>query len=343
MKKALSLVLAALMVAGTASVAFAASLADFTVETEDDAKAWFENDNTYYTWKSGDSWLKAGGNLKQGTTVYFKLNHKSDYEDKDMKKLKAKGDWTNGADLVKELKVEYKRDNNGDYGYWVALYTNAESTVEFEDLTGEIKLYRTSPNNEMSTLKLNFSELSHKSIKFVEDKASCDQEDYSDVSDDYIVYDSEDDRYKPVVGFEEDLGDITIEFDEIGQYDINVDDQEKLYLGYNFTENAELAAKYSYAELEFINFLNAPKFNRNGVFYLYADEGSFLYALNDGKLEAVKTTYDTDYEALKFTVKQFPDSWVISDTELEIVNDSTDTEGETTPSDTVKPNPGTGR
>ena len=109
MKKALSLVLAALMVAGTASVAFAAKLANFTVETEDDAKAWFENDNTYYTWKSGDSWLKAGDNLKQGTTVYFKLNHKSDYEDKDMKKLKAKGDWTNGADLVKELKVEYKR------------------------------------------------------------------------------------------------------------------------------------------------------------------------------------------------------------------------------------------
>lgn len=343
MKKALSLVLAALMVAGTASVAFAAKLADFTVETEDDAKAWFVNDNTYYTWKSGDSWLKAGGNLKQGTTVYFKLDHKSDYEDKDMKKLKAKGDWTNGADLVKELKVEYKRDNNGDYGYWVALYTNAESTVEFEDLTGEIKLYRTSPNNEMSTLKLNFSELSHKSIKFVEDVVGADKDDYDEVSDDYIVYDDASEFYFPVVGFEDDLGDITIEFDEVGQYDINVDDQEKLYLGYNFTENAELAAKYSYAELEFINFLNAPKFNRNGVFYLYADEGSFLYALNDGKLEAVKTTYDTDYEALKFTVKQFPDSWVISDTELEIVNDSTDTEGETTPSDTVKPNPGTGR
>lgn len=342
MKKALSLVLAALMVAGTASVAFAAKLADFTVESESGAKAVFEDDGKYYTWSGSKAMMSEKGNLKQGTTVYFKLENVG-YEDKDMEKLKAKGDWTNGADLVKELKVEYKRTRAGHYDYYVAVYTNAESTVEFEDLTGEIKLYKSSPNNEMSTLKLNFSTLSHNSIKFVEDKASCDQEDYSDVSDDYIVYDDAHDDYKPVVGFEEDLGDITIEFDEVGQYDINVDDQEKLYLGYNFTENAELAAKYSYAELEFINFLNAPKFNRNGVFYLYADEGSFLYALNDGKLEAVKTTYDTDYEALKFTVKQFPDSWVISDTELEIVNDSTDTEGETTPSDTVKPNPGTGR
>lgn len=354
MKKVLALILAAMMVAGTASMAFATSGVESTITTESGAKAEFAEENIYYTWSGDYSRLKPGGNVKQGTTIYFKLKSLG-YSDKDMEKLKVKGEWTNGGSLVEDTKVEYKRElTNPDYvekkeephytyGYFVAVYTKAESTVAVEDLTGELKLYKSSPNNEISTLKVNFGTASHKSIKFVEDV-----EDTASETDDYTVYDSKSKDYIPVIKFEKDLGDITIEFDQVGQFDINVDDQEKLYLGYNFDAKSDIADKYSYAELNFVNFLNAPKFNRNGTFYLYADEGSFLYALKDGKLEAVKTTYDSEYEALKFTVKQFPDSWIISDTELEIVNDETSSseapaEGETTPSETVKPNPGTGR
>ena len=334
MKKALALVLAAMMAIGTASVAFAAGTVEFK-----DGDIWYtystdnlENlENSNHN-DNGNFMKPLTGKIKPGKTVYYPLELKGGYEEKDMGKVKLKATWEEGADVVESVKVYYLRDANGDMGYFAGVATKAGVTTKGIDLAGEIKIYKSSPNSEWDTLKVNFEEDGYVSKTFDDG-----------VNDDYTVYgDGTSDPEGPthVVKFE-DLEDITIEFDGVGEFEINVADQEKLYLGFNHKAVSEIADKYDYAELEFTNFPGEPAFFRTGLFSLYAEKDSFIYALNDGKLEAVKATYDEDYEAMKFALRQFPESLIISDTELEIVNDTT-TEGETKP-ENVKPNPGTGR
>lgn len=328
MKKALALVLAAMMAVGTASVAFAAG----TVEFKDDG-IWYtystdnlenledaDKDNT------GNYMKPLDGKIKPGKTAYYPLELKGGYDEKDMGKVKLKATWEEGADVVESVKVYYLRGADGKMGYFAGVATKAGVTTKGVDLAGEIKIYKSSPNSEWDTLKVNFEEDGYKSKTFDDGE----NDDYTVTTDDHIV------KF-------EDLEDITIEFEDIGEFEINVADQEKLYLGFNTDAKTDIADKYDYAELEFINFPGEPAFFRTGMFSLYAEKDSFIYALNDGKLEAIKATYDEDAEVMKFALRNFPESLIISDTELEIVNDSTDTEGETTPSDTVKPNPGTGR
>ena len=344
MKKVLSLVLAALMVAGTASVAFAAAT---EVEFVDDTGAtWYtrSSDLVDVDGESKDDYMQGHDHnllkpksielVKPGSTIYFKLQagDTDDYED-SVKRMKVKANWNVGADLVESVKVEYI-----DAEYYVGVTTKAGVKTSLDDLDGEIKIYRSSPNNAWDTLTVNFREDGFGTVTFTEDPAV-----HTNQTDDFIVdTDSHNVKFK-------DLEDIVIEFDGVGEFEINVKDQDKLYLGFDHKAVTEIADKYDYAELEFVNFPGAPKFNRTGIFYLYVDEAdSFVYALKDGKLEAVKATYDEEYEAMKFSLRNFPDSLIISDTELEIVNDETSSseapaEGETTPSETVKPNPGTGR
>lgn len=323
MKKALSLVLAALMVAGTASVAFAATgnvtFADEKLGVYDDS----------------DSVVEFDKEIRKGDKVCIKLDNTFDTDDekKEMDKVKVKVDYRSGAELVEKVDIEYLKSKDTDkYGYYVTIDTKKSSDVKLSDLVANVKVYRTSPNNPYDEMQIDFSTVGYDKVTWTEDS-------------EMIVYGKKDGEYiDPVVKFKDIEDTVTITFDGVGEYEINVKDQNNLFLGFNTDVVSEINDKYDYAELEFVNFPGEPAFYRTGLFYLYADDAeSFVYALNDGKLEAVKATYDEEYDAYKFALRQFPESLILSDTELEIVNDTT-TEGETTtPSETVKPNPGTGR
>ena len=351
MKKTLALILAAMMVAGTASVAFADASASVVFEDDTDTKVFIADEDAD---NEDDAALVSmvGKDIEWGDSLYLELKVEpasGKTEKEEVARYRAKADWAVGADLVTGLDIVYKKvKDTDDYKYFVEIKTKENVTTSSQDLEGTVKVFRGSSSNleddQEFKLKIEkFKTAKYPSIKFVSSNAGDGE------TEDYVVYEIGNDDagndYAEVIKFEEDLGEITIEFDGTGEFDVDIaGEQSKQYLGFDRKANSDILNKYDYAELEFVNFPGKPTFNKTGVMYLYTDvEDAYVYALNDGKLEAVKAAYDEEREAVKFAARNFASTYVISDTELEIVNDSTDTEGETTPSDTVKPNPGTGR
>ena len=355
MKKTLALILAAMMVAVTASVAFADASASVVFADDADIEVFVADEDADNEDDAALVSMQEKENKKDiewGDSLYLELKVEpasGKTEKEEVARYRAKADWAVGADLVTGLDIVYKKvKDTDDYKYFVEIKTKENVTTSSQDLEGTVKVFRGSSSNleddQEFKLKIEkFKTAKYPSIKFVSSNAGDGE------TEDYVVYEIGNDDagndYAEVIKFEEDLGEITIEFDGTGEFDVDIaGEQSKQYLGFDRKANSDILNKYDYAELEFVNFPGKPTFNKTGVMYLYTDvEDAYVYALNDGKLEAVKAAYDEEREAVKFAARNFASTYVISDTELEIVNDSTDTEGETTPSDTVKPNPGTGR
>ena len=103
----------------------------------------------------------------QGKTVYFELIYDDAFETSDMNKLKVKGDWDVGSDLIKEVKIEYKKINKtvpdpdaakDYYSYVVAVYTNKVNINTKLDFVGDLKVYKTS-STPYDEVYVNFSSL----------------------------------------------------------------------------------------------------------------------------------------------------------------------------------------
>ena len=97
---------------------------------------------------------------------------------------------------------------------------------------------------------------------------------------------------------------------------------------------------YDYANIDFINFVKTPSFNKNGIVYIYADEDAYIYEVTaDGAKEIKGLKWDEDYEAWTFKTRKL-ESYVISDVELD---EKTVTEDKDDTTDDGKVNPDTGR
>jgi len=251
----------------------------------------------------------APADVAQGTTVYYELDYVLSRT--DMGKVKVKADWKVGDNMMTDVKVEYKKiDPNplavGDeyYSYVIALYTTKIDDLKDLDYVGTLTVYKTSVNNYYDKKDINFDNLylgtpvlltalpngtvasSTKLVKFT------------------------------------DLEEETIAFDGVGEFEIDLSNQGNLYLGFSTKANTTVIDQYPEANLEFITFKGSPAFNKTGLFYMYADEGSFLYELVDGKLVAKNAVYDDDYGALKFAAKKLG-AYVISDVELKLAAEAT--------------------
>lgn len=200
-------------------------------------------------------------------------------------------------------------------------------------MVGILSLYETSPASADVDLneKVLFAVNSNNYATYgVEDKGLTSAE-----IDNVIVPNSE----YPVISFKENgeyLEEEVISFEGVGEFEINLYEQGKLYLGFNTDFNKEIADKYPEAELEFVNFVGKPAFNKWGVFYLYADEDNkYVYEMNDGVISKVDATWDESMGAYRFAAKRF-DTFITSDVELDLSAQGTTEGGD-------KPNPGTGR
>ena len=101
---------------------------------------------------------------------------------------------------------------------------------------------------------------------------------------------------------------------------------------------------YDYANIDFITFEKAPRFNKIGTAYIYADEDAYIYEVTaDGAKEIKGLEWDEDYEAWTFKTRTLG-AYAISDVELDektVTEDKTDESSKT--DDGVKENPDTGR
>ena len=137
-------------------------------------------------------------------------------------------------------------------------------------------------------------------------------------------------------------GEETLTFGDF-EFEVDVTGQGKLNLKNNVDFNKEFAAMYDYANIDFINFVKTPSFNKNGTVYIYADEDAYIYEVTaDGAKEIKGLKWDEDYEAWTFKTRTLK-SYAISDVELTEKTATEDKDDASSTTDGGKENPDTGR
>ena len=358
MKKIFALALAAVMTAGMATTSFATSLeaindaevvllggfkmVDVYVDSNDNNR-FNEYDDTFTPDKGSE---KTNGKftssvvvnegdianvdlsvVKGGKKVAIPLLDKDGnmIDDKDaVRRIKVKAEWKVG-ELSEKPEIEFVKIG-AEYAYAVTFTLPESAEIKTTDLAGKIAVYESS-----SQLKDNYSDKEYITLSFGSE--------YGFKTEDY---DGSDLAKAEVVDFDDYSDDVeTLTFGDDFEFEVDLSGQGKLNLKNNRDFNKEFAAMYDYANIDFINFVKTPSFNKNGTVYIYADEDAYIYEVTaDGAKEIKGLKWDEDYEAWTFKTRTLK-SYAISDVEL---NEKTVTEDDSSSTtDGGKENPDTGR
>ena len=343
MKKIFALALAAVMTAGMATTSFATSLearndaevvllggfkmVDVYVDSNDNNR-FNESDDTFTPDKGSE---KTNGKftssvvvnegdianvdlsvVKGGKKVAIPLLDKDGnmIDDKDaVRRIKVKAEWKVG-ELSEKPEIEFVKIG-AEYAYAVTFTLPESAEIKTTDLAGKIAVYESS-----SQLKDGFNTEDYDGS----DLAKAEVVDFDDYSDDVE----------------------TLTFGDDFEFEVDLSGQGKLNLKNNRDFNKEFAAMYDYANIDFINFVKTPSFNKNGTVYIYADEDAYIYEVTaDGAKEISGLKWDEDYEAWTFKTRTLK-SYAISDVEL-TEKTVTEDDSSSTTEDGGKKNPDTGR
>ncbi len=358
MKKIFALALAAVMTAGMATTSFATSLearndaevvllggfkmVDVYVDSND-TNRFNESDDTFTPDKGSE---KTNGKftssvvvnegdianvdlsvVKGGKKVAIPLLDKDGnmIDDKDaVRRIKVKAEWKVG-ELSEKPEIEFVKIG-AEYAYAVTFTLPESAEIKTTDLAGKIAVYESS-----SQLKDNYSDKEYITLSFGSE--------YGFNTEDY---DGSDLAKAEVVDFDDYSDDVeTLTFGDDFEFEVDLSGQGKLNLKNNRDFNKEFAAMYDYANIDFINFVKTPSFNKNGTVYIYADEDAYIYEVTaDGAKEIKGLKWDEDYEAWTFKTRTLK-SYAISDVELDEKTVTEDKDDTTT--DGGKENPDTGR
>ena len=343
MKKILALTLAAVMAAGMTTVAFA---------VDKDVKFEYSNDNNYIVVDRNDSGKfgdgKAGdadidvtynvtggeftgfkredGGKKIAIPVYDKKGNPLTDED-ELRGWKVKADWAVG-DLDEKPDFEYVKIN--DSYAWAVTFTLPESEeLKTSDLAGSVTIYKSSADlrdPDLGVNKVTFG------VEYGYEAKSIYDGDLADAT----IVKFEDKKGNKLEGEE------TLSFGDYMEFEVDVTGQGKLNLKNNQKFNAEFAAMYDYANIDFITFEYEPSFNKTGRVYIYAPEDAFIYEVTADGAKAINgLEWDEDYEAWTFRARTLT-SYAISDVELDEKTVTEDNSSSAT-EDGNKQNPDTGR
>ena len=357
MKKTLALVLAAVMTAGMTTVAFAeATKNDKDLEvmlvSPKNGNALYVDDNDDNRFASADDTFTTNDGVKvnNGKVTIDGQDEKKPAdvdlsvvkggkkvaipllkdgvgritEKDDIRNIKVKTEWKVG-ELSEKPEIEFVKIDD-EYVYAVTFTLPEAAEIKTSDLAGSISVYRSSSQlkdtyEDKELVTLNFgSEYGYKTEK------------YNEVLDWEKV---------EVVDFKGVDGEETLVFGDDFEFEVDVTGQGKLNLKWNNDFNKEFAAMYDYANIDFVNFVKTPSFNKNGIAYIYADEDEFVYEVTDEGAKEIKgLKWDEDYEAWTFKTRTLK-SYAISDVELTEKTATEDKDDTTT--DGGKENPDTGR
>lgn len=358
MKKIFALALAAVMTAGMATTSFATSLearndaevvllgglkmVDVYVDSNDNNR-FNESDDTFTPDKGSE---KTNGKftssvvvnegdianvdlsvVKGGKKVAIPLLDKDGnmIDDKDaVRRIKVKAEWKVG-ELSEKPEIEFVKIG-AEYAYAVTFTLPESAEIKTTDLAGKIAVYESS-----SQLKDNYSDKEYITLSFGSEYGFNTKD-----------YDGSDLAKAEVVDFDDYSDDVeTLTFGDDFEFEVDLSGLGKLNLKNNRDFNKEFAAMYDYANIDFINFVKTPSFNKNGTVYIYADEDAYIYEVTaDGAKEIKGLKWDEDYEAWTFKTRTLK-SYAISDVELTEKTVTEDKDDTTT--DGGKENPDTGR
>ena len=357
MKKTLALVLAAVMTAGMTTVAFAnatnnnnlkvtlVGTAGNTLYVDDNDDNHFNTDDDTFDDKKGTNnkgaiAINAPANdkelasvdlavVKGGKKIAIPLLDKDGTnmidEKDDVKRLKVKTEWKVG-DLEKKPEIEFVKIGN-KYAYAVTFTLPESGEIKTSDLAGKITVYEKS-----GQLKDDYSDKEYITLSFGSEYG-YKEEKFDDVADWDDV---------EVVDFD-DCDDVeTMTFGDNFEFEVNLSGQDKLNLKWDEEFNEEFAAKYDYANIDFINFVKTPSFNKNGTAYIFAEKDEFVYEVTEDGAKAIAgLEWDEDYDAWTFKTRTLK-SYAISDVELDKQTETED-KNESSKPESGKDNPDTGR
>lgn len=132
-KKISALVLAAVMAAGTTTVAFARANEDYPLDIPD--RQW---ENVYVEKDGVLKEVQKGDIVTPGTTLYIRLDEYSKAETKDKNKSKVWAEWKVGKDMVEDVDIVYKK---GEFytNIWSTDYTFTVDGVDFTVKASDVK------------------------------------------------------------------------------------------------------------------------------------------------------------------------------------------------------------
>ena len=324
MKKILALTLAAVMAAGMGTVAFADD--KDVVVTFDRNKYVLDDGEAAYDDILDNEYVKGGDEIALPILIDgqpYVIN--ADFD----KKLVADVDWdVNEADTEFRF-VKYAKDTFSStealrvYSLVITVPENDGDKVI--DLMGTVAVGKTRSEAKDATRK----DVSVSIAPAAKDVTKFEDADFSAGK-------------TGIVSFADEEGEIDIEFGDQAMFTVDVTGQGKLNLTWNTTFDKEFAAKYDYANLDFINFEGEPSFNKTGDFYIFADEDAFIYRKGAEGVEAVNAEWDEDMDAWRIRTRKL-DAFVISDVELDEQTVTEDKDDSSSTTDGGKENPDTGR
>ena len=357
MKKTLALVLAGVMAAGMTTVAFA-DKGDMTpvvgvkpnAMVEDEGAGMEYATQVYTLNEEGDATAVYNGEtLEGGDQLVIPIGLRTEADDEKW----ASYDWFKRS-------ADFKTTNVDAYADWDDVEGDVEADVDttwidydnVNDLDGYIySVIITLPENDgdklldlVGDISVGRTPSAARNAKYF---VTVDVTFGPDGEDEYYPSNTNFDGgllemgHTGIVSFDKEADVIDIEFGDDALFTVDVDGQSRLNLAWNVTFDKEFAARYDYANLDFITFEGTPRFNRTGDFYLYADEDAFIYKKGaDGVEEINGLEWNEDYEAWHFRTRELG-AYVISDVELDEQTVTEDKDDTTT--DSGKENPDTGR
>ena len=365
MKKTLALVLAAVMTAGMATVAFAADVEIYAEATP--ILGYNANDVTATTVEvatkdaDGDYTLKAYSGVKDsfkpGDKFYIPVAMWEDHQftDKNDNKVYDEGTDTDGAgkgkvDSAKD-KVALVTEKEDIRNY--RIYTDMKvgevdvkpyiDFVKFDDAYAYAVVVEIPEEAGVKSVDLAGTvSIGRTSVKDTSTPATFNVGTSYGYNVEKLADGVADWAKVEVVDFDGIDGVEVLPFSGEMEFEVDVTGQGKLNLAWNNDFNKDFGAMYDYANIDFITFEHAPSFNKNGTVYLYLDEDVFIYEVTeDGAKEISGLKWDEDYEAWTFKTRTLK-SYAISDVEL---TEKTVTEDDSSSSTTDggKENPDTGR
>ena len=329
MKKILALAMAALMTAGMTTVAFAKNEETPSFKENGDALLFVMDDGEVSTdSKLTGEYVEGGDEIAIPVALYStKTNYNWYTIDSEFdKKLVVDEDWdVNEADTEFRF-VKYAKgvlnENKALRVYSLVITVPENDGDKVIDLMGTVAVGKTiseAKDADRVDVSVSIAPAAKDVTKF-----------------ENAIFDA---GKTGIVSFADEEGEIDIEFGDQAMFTVDVTGQGKLNLTWNTTFDKEFAAKYDYANLDFINFEGEPSFNKTGDFYIFADEDAFIYRKGAEGVEAVNAEWDEDMDAWRIRTRKL-DSFVISDVELDEQTVTEDKDESSSTTDDGKVNPG---
>ena len=248
--------------------------------------------------------IESGGDslrtvVRPGSTVYFSIANAARAE--DLNGLRVVVDWSKGEELTGTPKIEYRRmmDKTGQaslgYRYVASVEILDTADARPHTLRGSIKIAKRANASapEVSLTILVREEGQDSTGRVVE----CARSTF------LIEFGRTDEAAQ-------------ISFYDRGYFEVGVSGQGPLDVGCTTVPVTDIAERYRGAKLKFLTWGKQPFFNHAGKLVLYAEPGSFLYALRGGSMEDITGGYSEDEGGFVLTTRRL-EGFVISDRTLD--------------------------